>query len=311
MWNLVSAPSSTSPTQTVLNPRPTLARARGGCSPRGAGFGWYFKGSGGRRLLPAADAGTWCRATASVAARVLQGKGGKAEPAAAGRSPAPLGVAEAALDDGRGRELAVRSSSWPVALRHHRPGRGTLRCPKPTRTPGRAVAPGPTGSAARRRRAPARWSVTAARRGRQTDTPTPSHGNHRTSVRQGRDRVEMSSRGRAERRQECGARVSRAWRRPPGGEGSPGGTARERPPEQRRTSVRRGEGRQERVARGFGGDGRSASSASVLPAGRDRAAEVERLAGERRLGGEALRCRVTGRRCQPVARGSVSRAEFF
>jgi hypothetical protein len=87
--------------------------------------------------------------------------------------------------------------------------------------------------------------------------------------------------------------------------------ARERKPEQRRTSVRRGKGRRERVARGFGGDGRSASSISVLPTGRDRTTEVERLAGERRLGVEALRCFVTGRKCQLVARGSVSRAEFF
>jgi hypothetical protein len=42
-------------------PRPTVARATGGCSPRDAGFGRYSKGSGGRRLMSAADAGPGTR----------------------------------------------------------------------------------------------------------------------------------------------------------------------------------------------------------------------------------------------------------
>lgn len=57
------------------------------------------------------------------------------------------------------------------------------------------------------RRASARRSVTAARWGRKTGTLTPRHGNHRTSVRKGRGRVEMPPEGHAERAQECGERV--------------------------------------------------------------------------------------------------------
>ena len=145
-----------------------------------------------------------------------RGRGGKAEPAAAGRQGGTLRGTTGPARRRSGSRTGGSWSSWPVALRHHRPGKGrfggrsrrghcTSRRPRVHRTRGT------------RRRASARRSVTAARWGRKTGSPTPGHGNHRTSVRQGQGRVEMSLRGRADRRQECGARACpcaapAAWR---------------------------------------------------------------------------------------------------
>lgn len=129
-------------------PRPTVARATGGCSPRRAGFGRYYKGSSGRRLMPAAGAGPGTRRRLRSPPGDLRGKGGKAEPAAAGGSAAPFGVPPAQRDDGRGREPAVRGprGRWRFGTTDRAEVASATRAGEGAP---RAVAPGPTGSAAR------------------------------------------------------------------------------------------------------------------------------------------------------------------
>ena len=129
-------------------PRPTVARAMDGCSRKDAGFGRYYRGSSGRRLMSAADAGPPVPDDGFGRRQVLEeGAGRRNRPRRAGRV-APFGVPPAQLDDGRGREPAVRGprGRWRFGTTDRAKvasaagaGEGTAR----------AVAPGSTGSAAR------------------------------------------------------------------------------------------------------------------------------------------------------------------
>jgi hypothetical protein len=187
-------------------PRPTVARAMGGCSPRDTGFGRY---SIRKRRTPA-DAGgrcgAWYPVTASVAAGSSTRQGREGGTGRGGQVGGTLRGTTGLARRRSGSRTGGSWSSWPVALRHHRPGRRVLRHPEPARAPA-SRRPRVHRKRGTQRRASARPSVTAARWGRQTGSPPPGHGSHCTPVQQGQGRVEMSPRGRADRRQECGTRV--------------------------------------------------------------------------------------------------------
>jgi hypothetical protein len=142
MWNLVSAPSSTSPTQTVPSrgrpwhksraDAPRGGPASAGTPKEAADAGFSLRPM--RGLVPGSGFG---RPREFYEA----GAGRRNRPRRAGRRH-PSGYHRPARRRPGSRTGGSRSS-WPVALRHHRPGQRSLRRPEPTRAARESSPPGP------------------------------------------------------------------------------------------------------------------------------------------------------------------------